>query len=123
MTLIVIFSAFLAEIVGAWVVVLFLFKTIQNTRPLINLVLRHFGVGKHDAANVFLELIFPVDTTKSAYATEQLHILLRHHTGSPNKWHRRAAYKQLHALELYSTNDTGIRYIIVVPAAVTLPIY
>jgi hypothetical protein len=117
MTLIVIFSAFLAEIVGAWVVVLFLFKTIQNTRPLINLVLRHFGVGKHDAANVFLELIFPVDTTKSAYATEQLHILLRRHTGSPNKWHRRAAYKQLHALELYSTNDTGIRYIIVVPAA------
>jgi hypothetical protein len=113
----VVLGALLAEIVAAWVLALLLFKIIQNTRPFISLALRHFGVGKHDAANVFLELIFPADTTKSAYATEQLHILLRHHSSSPNRWHKVAAYKQLHSLELCSTNDTGIRYIMVVPVA------
>jgi hypothetical protein len=117
MTLIVIFASFLAETVGVYTIGLLLFKLIQNTRPALNLALRHFGVGKHDAANVFLELIFPSDTTKSAYATEQLHILLKRNLGSPNRWHRFAAYKQLHALEVYSTNDTGIRYVIVVPAS------
>lgn len=116
-TLAFVLGALLAEIVSAWLLMLLTFKIAQNARPIIGLVLRHFGVGKKETANVFLELTFPADTTKSAYATEQLHILLHHHQASPNIWHRVAAYKLLHSLELYSTNDTGIRYVMVVPAA------
>ena len=116
MTLITVLGTLVAEIVAAWVLALLIFKLAQNTRALIGLVLRRFGVGKQDSARVFLELIFPADTSRSAYATEQLHILLRHHMPSPNIWHRLAAYKLLHSLELYATNDTGIRYIMVVPA-------
>ena len=116
MTLLTVIGALVAEFVAAWVIVLLIFKLAQNTRPFIGFVLRHFEVGKQETKPVFLELTFPSDTTKSAYATEQLHILLRHHMASPHIWHRLAAYKLLHSLELYATNDTGIRYIIVVPA-------
>jgi hypothetical protein len=38
--------------------------------------LRRFGIGEKDIPQIFLELTFPTDTSKTAFATEQLHILL-----------------------------------------------
>ncbi len=64
---------------------------------------------------VFLELAFPWDLSKSAYATEQLHLLLR----GQNKYYsfadRLAGRKKLYSLELVGTINEGIRYIMVVP--------
>lgn len=115
LTIVVVLGALVAEIVVAWLIVLLTFKAIQNFKPFISFVLRRFNVGREDSKNVFLELTFPATTTKSAYATEQLHILLRHHMASQSRLNHLAAYKRLHSLELYSTKDKGIRYIVVVP--------
>lgn len=65
------------ELTIGWLVVLGVFKALQNTRPAIGFILRRIGKGTKDIPQSFLELTFPADTTKSAYATEQLHILLR----------------------------------------------
>ena len=50
---------------------------IKNIHPFVSSVLRKCGVGEKEPPRTFLALTFPADTTKSAYATEQLHILLR----------------------------------------------
>lgn len=113
-TLLVIITAFFAEVVVTYGIVLLTCKAIWNARPASSLLLRHIGIGTHDMSQVFLELVFPSDTSKSAFATEQLHILLGKHSSSPNRWHHIAAYKQLHSLELCSTSTGGIRYIMVV---------
>ena len=67
-------------------------------------------------SNVFLELTFPADTTKSAYATEQLHVMLRGQVRYRGLLDKLAGYKLPYSLELVGTNDDGIRYILVVPS-------
>lgn len=62
-----------------------------------------------------MQLIFPSDTTKSAYATEQLHILMRSMVKYHGFWDRLAARKQPYSLELVATKDDGIRYIVRIP--------
>lgn len=65
--------------------------------------------------NVFLELVFPADSTKSAYATEQLHVLLRGQVRYRGLLDKLAGHKQPYSLELVGTHNDGIRYILVVP--------
>ena len=62
-----------------------------------------------------LELTFPADNHKSAFATEQLYILL--HTQSKRRGLIESffGYKKTFSLELVSTAKDGIRYMIVVP--------
>ncbi len=90
-------------------------KAVRSLPAFISWVIRRLGHGKEPPASVFLELVFPSDTTKSAFATEQLHVLLRGYS-SRRKWlDRFAGTKKLYSLELVSTKDEGIRYIMVVP--------
>jgi hypothetical protein len=116
-TVLFVIGSLLAELAAVWLMALLAKKLFLYMLPLIRQILRHCHIGKQDAAMVFLELIFPSDTFKSASATEQLHILLRHYTSSFNKWYRLAGYKQITSLEIYATKDDGIRYVIGVPAA------
>lgn len=112
-------SIFVAELVGvytlAWLVVTFA----ENIPALCQWALRRLGVGQKAAPQTFLELTIPADTTKSAYATEQLHILLRSVVRYFGLWDMLAARKKPYALELVGTNDEGIRYIVMVPARET----
>lgn len=100
-------------------VVYFLFlltvKFFQYGRTFFSAFLRRIGIGKHEVEYTFLQLIFPADTTKSAYATEQLHILMRSMVKYRGFWDRLAARKQPYSLELVATKDDGIRYIIRIP--------
>lgn len=90
-------------------------KFFQYTRTFFSAFLRRVGIGKHGVEYVFLQLTFPFDTTKSAYATEQLHILMRSMVKYRGFWDRLAARKQPYSLELVATKDNGIRYIICIP--------
>ncbi len=111
--LIVVLAALLLECAVAYLLLL----TALNIRSIIGFILRLCGVGEEEADKVFLELLFPADTSKSAYATEQLHILLRGTAVYPHFWDRLAGRKRLRSLELVSTKDNGIRYIMAVPAS------
>jgi len=65
--------------------------------------------------STFLEVTFPSDTNKSAYATEQLYRLL-HQLAQPKNY--LALYikrKITFSLEVVSSKERGIRYLIVVP--------
>lgn len=90
-------------------------KLFQYTRTFFSAFLRRIGVGKYEIEYAFLQLIFPADTTKSAYATEQLHILMRSMVKYRGFWDQLAARKQPYSLELVATKDDGIRYIIRIP--------
>jgi shikimate kinase len=73
-----------------------------------------YGIGRFQkvAPKIFLELTFPHDTTKSAYATEELYRLL--HTLSRQKsfWDRVLQRKNGYSLEIVSTRNEGIRYLV-----------
>ena len=81
------------------------------TRTVTPLVLVRFR-GKPEEKK-FLELTFPSDTGKSAYATEQLYTLL--HTLARRKdgfLGITFGIKKEHSLEIVSTKNEGIRYIL-----------
>ena len=103
------------EILAGWSILFLLFKSFQYSRTFFSAFLRRIGVGKQNIEYTFLQLAFPSDTTKSAYATEQLHILLRSTVKYPRIWQRLAARKQPYSLELVATRDDGIRYILMIP--------
>ncbi len=116
MTLVVVLGALLAEFISVYLIGLLLVKIAQGIRPFIGVMLRRFGVDGQEVPQVFLELSFPSDTSKSAFATEQLHILLQGRTGYRHFWDRFAGRKRLYSLELVSTKNDGIRYVMVVRA-------
>lgn len=64
---------------------------------------------------IFLELTFPTDTGKSAFATEQLfrqlYVLGKRQTFLENFLH----YKKRYSLEIYATKEDGIKYLFSVP--------
>jgi hypothetical protein len=79
-----------------------------------------YGISRFQKVppKVFLELTFPSDTTKSAYATEELYRLL--HTLSRQKgfWDRVLQRKNGYSLEIVSTRNEGIRYLLAAEANV-----
>ena len=77
LTLVFVLGALPLELIAFYLIALSIFKVAQNIRPFTGLVLRRFGVGKQEMHATVLELTFPSYTSKSAFATEQLHILLR----------------------------------------------
>ena len=115
LTLAVVLGVLLAEVVAVYVICKAIVRFVQNTPVFIGFALRKCGVGKQDTPFVFLELTFPAETAKSAFATEQLHILLRTQTKHQSTLQKLAGNKNLHALELVSTNDDGICYVMAVP--------
>ncbi len=116
-TIVVIIVALLAEFVSVYVICIALVRFIQNIPNMVGFILHKCGVGGKPAPKVFLELTFPAQTGKSAFATEQLHILLRNQTARGNFWQRLAAPKTTHSMEIVSTRDGGVRYVMAVPSS------
>ncbi len=116
-SLVVVLVCLFIETSLVWLVLVSVFKMLQNIRPAISWLLRSFRIGHKHIAYTFLELTFPADVAKSAYATEQLHILLRGSAEYRSWLERLAARPQPYSLELVATNDKGIRYVISVPTS------
>ncbi|MGD8373941.1 MAG: type IV secretion system DNA-binding domain-containing protein [Candidatus Woesebacteria bacterium] len=114
-TLVVVIGAFLFEFGVAYVIIYLLIKLGQYSRTFLSFALRRFGIGNAEPEYTFLQLTFPADTSKSAYATEQLHILMRSMVKYYGFWDNLAARKQPYSLELVATRDGGIRYVIRIP--------
>lgn len=104
-----------AELVAAYVIAYCLYTCFRNIPWLCGALLRRCGVGEKEIPQVFLELTFPASTAKSAFATEQLHILLCGLVKYYGFWDRMAARKKPYSLELVGTSDDGIRYILMIP--------
>ena len=85
---------------------------ITIVRTLIPFVLTRFKKTKEE--KIFLELTFPSDTSKSAYATEQLYKTM-HTVAGRNKGF--FSVRKTFSLEIVSSRNDGIRYIIGVPPA------
>jgi Type IV secretion-system coupling protein DNA-binding domain len=115
LSLVIVLGVLVAEFALVYLVALLLVAAIKNIHPFISFVLRRCGVGEAEPPRTFLTLTFPSDTTKSAYATEQLHILLRSLVRYSDTWDKLAARKKPYSLELVGTHDDGIRYMLVVP--------
>lgn len=113
--LVFVLAIFVIECGAVYFLFLLTVKFFQYTRTFFSALLRRIGIGKYEVEYTFLQLIFPADTTKSAYATEQLHILMRSMVKYRGFWDRLAAPKQPYSLELVATKDDGIRYIIRIP--------
>lgn len=114
-SLVVVLAALFGECSLAYALTAAVFKAIRHSRSGTAWLLRCCGVGKRAVHYSFLQLTFPADTTKSAFATEQLHILLRNLAGHTGLLERLAGRKRPYSLELAATKDAGIRYIIRVP--------
>lgn len=116
LTLVIIIGALLIECSIAYIIILLVVKAVRQTRVFTAFLLRRFGVGKREITYTFLRMTFPTDTSKSAYATEQLHIIMRDLVKYRGFWERLAGRKQPYSLELVATRDNGIRYVTMVPA-------
>ena len=114
-SLVVVLVALFVEIVIAYLIVLLIYKAILNARRFFGYVLRRIGVDEPAAPQTFLELTFPASTSKSAFATEQQHILLRSLVKYYGFWDKMAAHKKPYSLELVGTRDDGIRYVLMLP--------
>src|SRR5258708_721120 len=85
----------------------------QVIKSILTIVFKLYG--NKQVAYTFLELTFPSDTSKSAYATEQLFVQL-HALGRQLTFRERLSkYKKLYSLEIVATKKEGIRYIISIP--------
>ncbi|MEK7153257.1 MAG: hypothetical protein AAB834_04875, partial [Patescibacteria group bacterium] len=114
-TLAVVLGALLIEFGVVYLLIRLIIFLFQHAQSFFSWMLRRFGVGKREIEYTFLQLTFPADTTKSAYATEQLHILMRNLVGHFGFWDRLAARKRPYSLELVATKERGIRYVIRIP--------
>jgi len=101
-----------AEFVSLYLLGLLIVVTIRNMPRFVSFVLRISGVDDKEVPQTFLELVLPMDTRKSAFATEQLHILLRSLVLYNGVWARMAGRKKLYSLELVSTHSGGIRFVL-----------
>jgi len=117
LTLVVVIGIFIAEVVAVYVLVRLLVVIVRDIPAAVSWLLRKIGVGEKDVPQSFLELTFPADTTKSAFATEQLHILLQTLVLYRGFWDKAAARRKPYSLELVGTKDDGIRYVLMIPAA------
>ncbi len=73
-----------------------------------------YVTNRRNYAKTFLELTFPADTTKSAFATEQLYVLLHTRSKRHKLLEKLLGKKKIYSLELVSTKEGGIRYIVAV---------
>lgn len=89
--------------------ILFLPRFIKSLISFVLSLLPHTTEEK-----VILELLFPADTSKSAYATEQLYTLLHSLALQKSLGSSLRKEKNEFSLEIVSTKDMGIRYLLVV---------
>jgi hypothetical protein len=115
LTLAVVLGVLMVEFGAVYILFKIIWFLILHIRWFVGWMLRICGIGERKVEYAFLQLVFPADTTRSAYATEQLHILLRSTVGYYSFWERLAARKQPYSLELVATKNEGIRYIVRIP--------
>ncbi len=115
LTLVIVLGALLLEFGIVYLILYLIFKLFQYWRTFFSAFLRRIGIGKKHIEYIFLQLTFPSSTTKTAYATEQLHIIMQSMVGYHGFWDRLAAQKRPYSLELVATRDEGIRYVIMIP--------
>lgn len=77
----------------------------------------YFWKRLHDTPqpNVFLEITVPSDTNKSAFATQQLYLLLHRVARSKGIFAHLRRQKKSLSLEIVASKEKGIRYLIVAP--------
>jgi hypothetical protein len=115
-TIVFVLGALLIEFGVVILVCRLVWLFVINMPTMLSWLLRRVGIANKTIDYTFLQLTFPADTTKSAYATEQLHILLRSLVRYGSLWERLAARKQPYSLELVASRDEGIRYVLRVPS-------
>ncbi len=112
-----VWSFLLLTMFGDWIVLIVLgfigFGLYKFIRLLIRSIARKFY---QEDTKTFLEVTFPADTQKSAYATEQLYTLIHTLARQQGFWGRLALRKKTYSLEVISTKEDGIRYMLVIPS-------
>lgn len=91
-----------------------IFSMFRKSPTLLSFILSRFN--KNIEQKSFLELTFPSDTSKSAYATEQLYNLLHTLSRQQSFSDRFFRNKKIFSLEIVSGKEQGIRYVLVAPA-------
>jgi hypothetical protein len=76
-----------------------------------------------DEPLVFMELTFPADTSKAAFATRQLFMLLNAGMDDLNWLERLALRPKRYSLELVAGHEEGIRFIIAIPVSESMAIH
>ena len=115
LTLAIVIGALLLEFGAVYLILYLTFKLFQYSRTFFSAFLRRIGVDNKPIESAFLQLTFPSSTTKTAYATEQLHIIMQSMVKYRGFWDHLAARKQPYSMELVATRDDGIRYMIMIP--------
>jgi energy-coupling factor transporter ATP-binding protein EcfA2 len=87
---------------------------IAVTRALIPFILSRFK--KTEGKKKFLELTFPSDTSKSAYATKQLYTLFHTLAKQKSLIESLTQTKKQYSLEIVSTKNEGIRFLLIANA-------
>lgn len=105
----------LAELVTLYLAGLLVTAIVRNVPIFFSFALRKLGVDKKEIPQTFLELTLPLNSAKSAFATEQLYILLRSSSQYRGIWHRAAGRKKPYSLEVVGMYDYGIRFILRIP--------
>ncbi len=105
-------------IIGPFLFVATVFLIILKGKDVVKLVLPLFFVPlrKKPSPKELIQLTFPADTGKSAYATEQLYTLLHTLARQKDIWGRLSNAKNEYSLEIVSTKDQGIRYVLATDA-------
>lgn len=102
-------------LIGPIIFLLFLYFFVKSIisliRILIPFVLSKFNKTKEEKK--FLELTFPSDTSKSAYATKQLYTLFHTLARQKTLIETLTQIKKQYSLEIVSTKNEGIRYLLI----------
>lgn len=101
-------------IIPLLIIGLIIYVTPKVIRRLLKLILKRF-FKQELSPKVFLELTFPADTSKSAYATQQLHTLLHSLARQKSLTEKLLKQEKQYALEIVSTRQSGIKYLLIVP--------
>lgn len=105
-------------LVGPILTIVFLYFTvllfIRIVRMVIPFVLTRFG--RKPKEKTFLELTFPSDTDKSAYATKQLYTLFHTLARQKSFFESLILKKKQYSLEIVSTKNDGIRFLLIADA-------
>ena len=114
-TLALVLGVLFVEIIITYLLIRIVFFLVINSQAFFSWILRVLGVGKSNTEYVYLQLTFPARTQKSAYATEQLHLLLKSISRPRGFAEKLAGRKKSYSLELAADKKNGIRYLIHVP--------
>lgn len=116
LALFLVIGAALLEGVISYMLFMATVETFIYLPALFSFALRLLHVDGEPTPLVCLELTVPADMAKSAFATEQLHVLMHHPVRPRRLLDRLAGRKRPHSLEIVSSLHDGIRYLMVVPA-------